>query len=93
MVSNKVKISINIVNLIYVLLYSYTLIPYINISAFLCVHFGRKFHIPLDVSVECVRNAEKIIHTSYSHSETFSSVSNNIKKSFFKVYKNFIHIT
>lgn len=25
------------------------------------------------VSVECVRNAERIIHTSYSHSETFNS--------------------
>lgn len=47
----------------------------IYILAFECIHQGKPFHIPTKVTKDCVLHAEAVIRTSYSHSETFSSVS------------------
>ena len=40
----------------------------------MCVASGKPFHIPLEISVACVRSAEEIVNSSYSHSEVFTSV-------------------
>ena len=50
-----------------------TTISYFN-TAFMCVASGKPFHIPLKISVVCVRSAEEIVNSSYSHSEVFTSV-------------------
>ena len=38
------------------------------------VAFGKPFHIPIKISVACVRSAEEIVNSSYSHSEVFTSI-------------------
>ena len=48
-------------------------ILYFN-TAFMCVASGKPFHIPIKISVVCVRSAEEIVNSSYSHSEVFTSI-------------------
>ena len=43
-------------------------------SAFKCIHEGRDISIPRFIDEIFVSRAEEVVHTSYSHSETFTSV-------------------
>ena len=47
------------------------------ITVFMSVASGKPFHIPVEIDVQCVKNAEAIVNTSYSHAEVFTSVSIN----------------
>ena len=47
------------------------------ITAFMSVASGKPFHIPVEIDVQCVKSAEAIVNTSYSHAEVFTSVSIN----------------
>ena len=47
----------------------------ILLSAFMCIANGKPFHIPLKIDVQCVKSAESIVNSSYSHAEVFTSVS------------------
>ena len=52
-----------------------TCILWIYCEAFKCVKEGRQFAIGSKIPAIFVKNAEEIVTMSYSHSETFSSVS------------------
>ena len=53
------------------------------ITAFMSVASGKPFHIPVHIDVQCVKSAEAIVNTSYSHAEVFTSIS---KKNYCKVF-------
>ena len=45
------------------------------ISAFTCIARGKPFLLPRFISLTCIKSAERIVNTSYSQAEVYSSVS------------------
>ena len=45
------------------------------VSAFTCIARGKPFLLPRHISLTCIKSAERIVNTSYSQSEVYSSVS------------------
>ena len=68
-----------------------TCVMWIYGNAFQCIAKEQPLHIPEYITQNYLKNAEEVVNMSYSHSETFSSVSINVTLNLKLHEKRYIH--